>query len=214
MALHMFVFPLVVCLLLSLALLWRHDWLHLRPSASRGRAPRSRLHRLLKPRCPDDCPACRIASAASSGVEPVPALVRPWREVKSRRGARHPGKYRGICLSQPAVPLLRHHRCSDPRSRRRWQTWPSRADPNVSRSCLPYHVHCQAQHSPVQVENPLSCRVAVVLAALAEGWTLPRLNASSALVSPPSRRGSLVPAGMRIPCTSASSAICTSRTCN
>ena len=32
MALHVFVFPLVVCLLLSLALLWRHDWLHLRLS--------------------------------------------------------------------------------------------------------------------------------------------------------------------------------------
>jgi hypothetical protein len=28
MALHVFVFPLVVCLLLSLALLWRHDWFH------------------------------------------------------------------------------------------------------------------------------------------------------------------------------------------
>jgi transposase-like protein/IS1 family transposase len=87
MALHVFVFLLVVCLLLSLALLWRLDWFHLRPSSSSGRAKRSTLHRLLKPRCPDDCPACRLASTTSSGVGPAPLPVRPWCEVKSRRGA-------------------------------------------------------------------------------------------------------------------------------
>ena len=47
----------------------------------------SRAHRLLKPRSPDDCPTCRLASTGSSGVEPASAPVRPWREVKSRRGA-------------------------------------------------------------------------------------------------------------------------------
>src|SRR5215469_12566750 len=39
------------------------------------------------PRCPDDCPACRLDSTASSGGGPAPGPVRPWREVKSRRGA-------------------------------------------------------------------------------------------------------------------------------
>ena len=87
MALHMFVFLLVVCLLLSLALLWCLDWLHLRPSSPRGGAKRSTLHRLLKPRSPDDCPACRLGSTPSLGREPGPAPVRPWCEVKSRRGA-------------------------------------------------------------------------------------------------------------------------------
>src|SRR5260221_9399416 len=87
MALHVFVFLLVVCLLLSLALLWRLDWFHLRPSSSRGGAKRSTLHGLLKPCCPDDCPACRLASTASSGGGPALAPVRPWCEVKSRRGA-------------------------------------------------------------------------------------------------------------------------------
>ena len=48
---------------------------------------RSTLHRLLKPRTPDDCPACRLASTSSSGGGPAPTPVRPWREVKSRRGA-------------------------------------------------------------------------------------------------------------------------------
>jgi hypothetical protein len=84
MALPLFV--LMVCLLLSLVLLWRHDWLYLRPS-SRGGAKRGTFPRLLKPRSPDDCPACRLASTPLSGRGPAPASVRPWCEVKSRRGA-------------------------------------------------------------------------------------------------------------------------------
>jgi hypothetical protein len=56
MVLHVFVFLLVVCLLFSLVLLWRLDWFHFRPSSSRGGAKRTTLHRLLSPRCPDDCP--------------------------------------------------------------------------------------------------------------------------------------------------------------
>src|SRR5258708_3283876 len=87
MDLHVFLFLLVVCLLFFLALLWRLYWFPLRPSSSRGGAKRSRLHRLLKPRCPDDRPACRLGSTASSDGGPAPAPVRPWSEVKSRRGA-------------------------------------------------------------------------------------------------------------------------------
>jgi transposase-like protein len=88
MAFHIFLFLLVVCLvLLTLARLGRLDWLAFQPSHSRGGAKRSSLTRLLKPRCPDDCPACRLASPASSSAEPAPAPVRPWSEVKSRRGA-------------------------------------------------------------------------------------------------------------------------------
>jgi hypothetical protein len=56
MSLHVFVFLLIVCLLLSLTLLWRLDWFRLRPSSSKGGAKRTTLYRLLKPRSPDDCP--------------------------------------------------------------------------------------------------------------------------------------------------------------
>ena len=56
MALHVFVYLLVVCLLLSLALLSRLDWFPYSPSFSKGGTKHSRLHRLLKPRSPDDCP--------------------------------------------------------------------------------------------------------------------------------------------------------------
>jgi transposase-like protein/IS1 family transposase len=87
MALHVFVFLLMVCLLLSLALFWRLDWFPLRPFSSLGGAKSTTHHRLLKPRTPDDCPACRRASTLSLGGEPIPAPVRPWSEVKSRRGA-------------------------------------------------------------------------------------------------------------------------------
>jgi IS1 family transposase len=87
MGLHIFVFLLVFCHLLGLTLLWRLDWLHLQPSHSRGKTRHSIAQRLLKPRTPHDCPACRLASTPSSVVGPAPAPVRPWREVKSRRGA-------------------------------------------------------------------------------------------------------------------------------
>src|SRR5215471_15201646 len=107
MALRVFVFLLVACLLFSLTSLVRLDWFPLWLSSSQGETKRRTLHRLLKPRSPDDCPACRLDSPPSSGGEPAP--VRPWREVKSRRGARHPHRHAGLRLSQPAVPVLRHH---------------------------------------------------------------------------------------------------------
>src|SRR5690348_4798577 len=65
MMMGLYVFLLVVCLLLSLALLWRLCWLHLQPSSSRGRAKRTTVQRLLKPRSPDDCPACRLSCTNS-----------------------------------------------------------------------------------------------------------------------------------------------------
>jgi transposase-like protein len=36
---------------------------------------------------PTGLPSCRLACTPSPSVRPAPALVRPWREVKSRRGA-------------------------------------------------------------------------------------------------------------------------------
>jgi IS1 family transposase/transposase-like protein len=106
MDLHVFLFLLVACLLFFPVLLWRLNWLHLRPSHSRGGAKRSTLHRLLKPRCPDDCPACRLASTASSGGEPAPAPVSPWPEVKSRRGAPKRVNTEGFACPNPQCPYF------------------------------------------------------------------------------------------------------------
>ena len=78
---------LVFFLLLSLAWLWYLYGFHHGPPHSKAVALHSAVHRLLKPRSPRDCPACRLSSTLSSGVEMAPPPVRPWREVKSRRGA-------------------------------------------------------------------------------------------------------------------------------
>src|SRR5215472_2529169 len=87
MAFHVFLFVLVFFLTLSLALPWRLCWFHLPPFHSQAARRRTLVHRLLKPRSPDDCPACGLASSVSAGADPSPQLVRPWSEVKSRRGA-------------------------------------------------------------------------------------------------------------------------------
>jgi hypothetical protein len=163
MVLHVFVFLLVVCLLLSLARLGRHDWLHLRPSSSRGGAKRSTLHRLLKPRSPDDCRLHSLVWRRASACSCAPLA----RGEKSA-GRTQAGEYRGLRLSQPAMPVLRHHRCSDPHPRRRWQARPGRTDPNLSRPCLPHHLQRATSHALVPFKTP-SQQVAVVLAALAEG---------------------------------------------
>jgi hypothetical protein len=84
MAIEVFVFLLVFFLILSLALLCRLCWLYLQPSHSKAGRRRAMVHRLLRPRTPLDCPICRFCS---SDVRPASVPVRPWREVKSRRGA-------------------------------------------------------------------------------------------------------------------------------
>jgi IS1 family transposase len=77
------------------------------------------------------------------------------------RGEKPPGRTqaredRGLCLSQPAVPLLRDHRCSDPRPGRRWHARTCRAHPDLSLSGLPYHLQCSTPYAVVPFENPLS----------------------------------------------------------
>jgi transposase-like protein len=69
---------------LSLSLLCRLSWPHLQLSHAPIGSRRALVHRLLKPRTPLDCPLCRLASP---GVQPASAPIRPWSEVKRRRGA-------------------------------------------------------------------------------------------------------------------------------
>jgi transposase-like protein len=84
MANQVFVLLLVSFLILFLAPLWRLSWLSLQPFPPQAGKRRTLVHRLLKPRTPLDCPGCRLASPE---VKPASAPVRPWCEVKSRRGA-------------------------------------------------------------------------------------------------------------------------------
>src|SRR6266705_3539209 len=87
MIFHLFLLLLLFCLMLSLARLWHLSWCHHCPAQLRAAARHPTVQRLLKPRSPHDCPACRLSSTCSSIVGPAPLSVRPWREVKSRRGA-------------------------------------------------------------------------------------------------------------------------------
>ena len=64
-----------------------YAWYHHQQPQSRTAAVTVRSQRLLKPRTPDDCPACRQRITANPTTAPVGAPVRPWRELKSRRGA-------------------------------------------------------------------------------------------------------------------------------
>jgi transposase-like protein/IS1 family transposase len=86
MTLHVFLLLLLFVLMFSLVRLYTLCWPRHGPAQSAA-AKRAQIHRLLKPRSPHDCPICRLSYAHSSVVEPLPPTVRPWREVKSRRGA-------------------------------------------------------------------------------------------------------------------------------
>ena len=157
MAFPVLLFSLVSFLMLCLLGLWSLCWPHRGPAQSRAAAKMlTTIQRLLKPRSPLDSPACCHASTPSPVVRPAPAPVRPWHEVKRRRGVRHPHRHARLRLSQPTMPIPWGHRCSHPCSRRGWQTWAGRAHPDLSLSGLPHHVHCPTPHPVVSSENALS----------------------------------------------------------
>jgi hypothetical protein len=87
MTFHVFLYLLVCFLMVSLLWLCRLFMLHRGLAHSRAGAVHPVVHRLLKPRTPRDCPACCHSSIFSPGAGPSPLPVRPWCEVKSRRGA-------------------------------------------------------------------------------------------------------------------------------
>ena len=75
-------------LVLVVGLLWLiWLWSSLQPPRSQPAATKTTLQRLLKPRTPDDCPACCQDKASPAPEAPTRSPVRSWSEVKSRRGA-------------------------------------------------------------------------------------------------------------------------------
>ena len=77
------ILPLLVLCLPGLAYACRQRW---QPHPQRA-VISATVQRLLKPRTPHDCSACRSAAGRLPPVARASAPVRPWREVKSRRGA-------------------------------------------------------------------------------------------------------------------------------
>ncbi len=65
------------------------------------------VQRLLKPRTPDDCPACRQQVPTPTWNGPARPPIRPWREVKSRRGAPKRIATQGFACPAPTCAYYR-----------------------------------------------------------------------------------------------------------
>jgi transposase-like protein len=165
MGFHIFQFLLVVLLFLSLALLGRLFWPHLQHSHAQAGGRRALVHRLLKPRTPLDCPLCRLCS---SDERPASAPVRPWREMKSCRGAPKRIDTQGFACPNPKCPYFGltdahiHALVGDGKHGRveRIQTF----------RCQACRTTFSARHdTPLYRLKTPSYQVAVVLSALAEG---------------------------------------------
>ena len=168
MTLHVFLLLLLFVLMFSLARLCSLCWPHHGPAQSAAATRRTPLQRLLKPRTPHDCPACRLSCAHSSVVEPVPPTVRPWREVKSRRGAPKRVNTEGFacpnreCPSSGITDPHMHALVGDGKHghAERIQTF---------RGSVCHTTFTARRHTPLYRLKTPSHQIAVVLTALAEG---------------------------------------------
>src|SRR5262245_33882666 len=96
--------PLLVCLLLLVGVwLSQYSKNFRRPSRAQE-PPCSHVPRCLKPRSPLDCPACCLAAMTAVVQKPSPVSVRPWREVKSRRGVPKRVNTEGVACPNHACP--------------------------------------------------------------------------------------------------------------
>lgn len=94
---------IIVLVLCALWLVYR--W-HRQQQIQPDRAAATR-ERLLLPRTPDDCPACRRQTARPSSEPAPPSAVQPWRELKSRRGAPKRINTAGFACPRPTCPYYR-----------------------------------------------------------------------------------------------------------
>jgi IS1 family transposase/transposase-like protein len=164
MAFHVFLFFLILCL----TWLWQLYWLHQNPLDSRVGTIHTRIQHLLKPRTPLDCPAGCLSSTFSSGVGPAPLPVRPWREVKSRRGAPKRINTQGFACPNHQCPYFGitdahiHALVGDGTH--------GRAEQIQTFRCQACHTTFSARrHTPLYRLKTSSQQVAMVLTALVEG---------------------------------------------
>jgi transposase-like protein len=87
MTFHVFLLLLLFFLMFALARLCSLCWSHHCPAHSAATAKHTPIQRLWHRHAPHAIAPCRLSCTISAGVGPAPASVRPWREVKSRRGA-------------------------------------------------------------------------------------------------------------------------------
>jgi hypothetical protein len=164
---HIFLLLFISLFLLAVVWLCQWDRFHHGPAHGKGRG-HSLLPRRLKPRTPLDCPACCLAASRSSPGTRELDPVRPWREVKSRRGAPKRVKTEGFACPNQACGYYGisdgdvHAIVSDGSygKAERIQRWRSQACGSTFSARL---------HTPLYRLKTPSHRVALVLSALAEG---------------------------------------------
>jgi transposase-like protein len=167
---HVLLSLLVSLLMLAGVWLSQRSRSHHDPFPSQA-AQRSFLPRRLKPRSPLDCPACCLASSSSSSGEPALAPVRPWREIKNRRGAPKRVKTEGfacpnrVCQYYGITDAQIHAVVSDGcyGKAERIQRWRCQACQTIFSVRL---------HTPLYRLKTPSQQVALVLSTLAEGLDL------------------------------------------
>jgi transposase-like protein/IS1 family transposase len=168
MTLYVFLLLLMFFLIFSLVRLCNLCWPHHCPAHSAAAARHTLIQRLLKPRSPRDCPACRLSCTLSSGVGSAPLPVRPWREVKSRRGAPKRVNTEGFACPNHQCPYSGitdahiHALVGDGTH--------GHAEQIQTFRCQACHTTFTARrHTPLYRLKTPSRQVAVVLTALAEG---------------------------------------------
>src|SRR5712692_7728190 len=167
MLLHVFLSLLMSLFILAVVWLCHRYRLHHGPAHGKG-GGRSLLPRRLKPRTPLDCPACCLSASRSSSGRFEPVSVRPWQEVKSRRGAPKRVKTAGFaCPNRACV----YYGITDA------EIHALVGDGLRGQAERIQRLRCQAcqtafsarRHTPLYRLKTPSHRVALVLGALAEG---------------------------------------------
>jgi len=162
-----------VLLLVVLARLsWK--WLHRSRPQGRHTAVTDRVQRLLKPRTPDDCSACRQPATGRASSTAVQPIVTPWSAVRSRRGAMGRINTHGFACPTHTCPTI----VSGTQRSTRWSAMVHtalRAHSDVAVPSLPYDGARGAGTlwvTPLYCRKTASQRVGEVLTALAEGLSV------------------------------------------
>jgi IS1 family transposase/transposase-like protein len=155
-------------LLLVIPLLW-WAWIWRRqPSAPQSVTITTRGQRLLKPRTPDDCPACCQPMTVAARTTPARTPVTPWCERKSRRGAPKRIDTQGFACPNPTCD---YYQIADAHVH-------ALVGDGSDGKCEPIQsLRCQAcgrtfsarRDTPLYRLKTASVRVAEVLTALSEG---------------------------------------------
>jgi hypothetical protein len=127
-------------------------WRCLLPLQGRPAVP-PKLPRLLKPRTPLDGPACCPSRPCPTLPAPVRAPVRPWCEIKSRRGAPKRIPTQGFACPMPTCPSDQITDAKVHAASRGRLTWQRRSHSDLSLSSLPHDFQRPSQHPALPPQN-------------------------------------------------------------